>query len=176
MNRYGFAVSMGDVASEAGLSRGSVYRHFGDRDALVEAVLARAADHFLEAVAAEVDRKRTLAGQFAEAITVVAGRTRRDGVAAGPGDPGRRTTPRAVVLRPESAAMAERWLAFWVERVDAARARGEVRAGLDGRSAAEWLTRVLLSFVVAPGLTVDAADPRAVRRFVDQHLLHGLTA
>lgn len=171
MNRYGFTASMGDVASEAGLSRGSVYRHFGDREALVEAVLARAADRFLATVAAEVDRQRTLAGQFAAAITVVA--------AAGPApgaDPGRRATPRDLVARPDSVAMAERWLAFWASRVDAARARGELRPDVEDRTAAEWLTRVLLSFVVVPALDVDPADPRAVRRFVDRLLLQGLTA
>jgi AcrR family transcriptional regulator len=180
MNRYGFAASMGDVASEAGLSRGSVYRHFGDRDALVQAVLARAADRFLATVAAEVDRKRTLAGQFAAAITVVAARAEATGGAGttdldAPGS-GRRTTPHDLVARPDSVAMAERWLAFWASRVDAARARGELRPDVEGRAAAEWLTRVLLSFVVAPALDVDPADPRAVRRFVDRHLLHGLTA
>lgn len=190
MNRYGVAASMGDVASEAGLSRGSVYRHFGDRDALVQAVLTRAADRFLATVAAEVDRRRTLAGQFAAAITVVAARAEAAGavgavgapgavdaadlVAGGPG-PGRRTTPHDLVARPDSVAMAERWLAFWVPRVDAARARGELRPDVEGRAAAEWLTRVLLSFVVVPALAVDPADPRALRRFVDR-LLHGLAA
>lgn len=183
MNRYGVAASMGDVASEAGLSRGSVYRHFGDRDALVQAVLTRAADRFLATVAAEVDRQHTLAGQFAAAITVVA--AARAGSAGPvdaadpsvPADPaGRRTTPRDLVARPDSVAMAERWLAFWAPRVDAARARGELRPDVDGRAAAEWLTRVLLSFVVVPALDVDPADPHAVRRFVDRHLLHGLTA
>lgn len=184
MNRYGFAVSMGDVASEAGLSRGSVYRHFGDRDALVQAVLARAGDRFLRSVAAEVDRKRTLAGQVAVAITMVAANApppasglddsdrldrldRPDGV-------GRRATPQDLVVRPDSPAMAERWLAFWAQRIDAARARGELRADIDTRAAAEWLTRVLLSFGIVPALDVDPADPGAVRRFVDRHLLHGL--
>ena len=37
MNRYGLGVSMRDVATEAGLSRGSLYRYFGDRETLVEA-------------------------------------------------------------------------------------------------------------------------------------------
>ena len=176
MNRYGFAVSMGDVASEAGLSRGSVYRHFGDRESLVQAVLVRTADQFLEAVAAKVDRKRTLAAQVAEAITVVAAKARRLPASSSPGGAGRRETPLALVLRRDGAAMGERWLAFWAERLDAARLRGEVRDDLDGRAAAEWLARVLLSFVAVPELDVDPADARAVRRFVDDHLLHGLAA
>jgi AcrR family transcriptional regulator len=178
MNRYGSAVSMGDVASEAGLSRGSVYRHFGDREALVQAVLARTADRFLRSVADRVDRKRTLAGQFAAAITAVAGDARSLDRPPGAvtGDAARRAPPLALVLQRDSAAMAERWLAFWGERVGAARDRGEVRADVDPRAAAEWLTRVLLSFLVVAEIAVDPADPRAVRRFVDRHLLHGLAA
>ena len=194
MNRYGFAVSMGDVATEAGVSRGSVYRYFGDRDALVEAVVARAGDRFLGTVAAEVDRRRTLAGQVAAAIAVVVDEAgappNATSTPAGSGSTaaragatlgvapalGRRSTPRDLVVRPDSRAMAERWLAFWAPRVDAARARGELRADVDGRAAAECLTRLLLSFLVVPRLDVDPADPRAVRRFVDRHLLHGLAA
>jgi AcrR family transcriptional regulator len=176
MNRYGSGVSMGDVATEAGLSRGSVYRYFGDRDALVQAVLARTADRFVEAVAAEVDRRRTLAGQFAAAITVVVARTRDVGGGSEPEAAGRRATPLALVLRRDAEPMAQRWMAFWGPRVEAARERGEVRADLDGRAAAELLARVLLSFVVAPAIAVDPRDARAVRRFVDRHLLAGLAS
>jgi AcrR family transcriptional regulator len=177
MNRHGFAVSMGDVASEAGLSRGSVYRHFGDRDALAAAVLARTADRFLAAAAAQVDRRRTLSGQFAEAISLVALRA-RDLRVEGDGSRGsaRRDTPLALVLVRGTSSMAERWMEFWAQRLDAAKARGEVRADLDGRLAAEWLARMLLSFAVAPEVEVDPDDHRAVRRFVDHHLLQGLAA
>lgn len=176
MNRYGLAASMGDVASEAGLSRGSVYRHFGDRDTLVAAVLGRAADSFLAGAAARVDRQRTLSGQFAEAIIVVA-RSARQLEPDGRGRTHeRRETPLAVVLLHDSVPMAERWMAFWAERIDAARQRGEVRTDVDRRATAEWLARVLLSFALAPEVEVDTADEQAVRRFVADHLLQGLAA
>lgn len=176
MNRYGLAVSMGDVASEAGLSRGSVYRHFGERDALVRAVLDRAADRYLALAAEQVDRRRTLAGQFAEAISFVASGARRAGAAdAGRGGT-RRTTPLSAVLVLDSALTTDRWTAFWATRLDAARERGEVRADIDRRWAAEWLTRLLLSFAVVPEIEVDPDDHRAVRRFVDHHLMQGLAA
>src|SRR5206468_7580236 len=77
MNRYGIAVSMSDVASEAGLSRGSLYRHFGQRDGLVRAVLARTADRFVAGAAERIDRRRTLSAQFAEAVAVVAASANR---------------------------------------------------------------------------------------------------
>ena len=66
MARYGLRVSMRDVAAEAGLSRGSVYRYYADRDALVAAVLARTAERFVAASATAVDSHDTLADQVAE--------------------------------------------------------------------------------------------------------------
>ena len=48
MGRLGLGrVSMTDVAAQAGVSRGSVYLHFGDRASLVDAVLARVATRFV---------------------------------------------------------------------------------------------------------------------------------
>jgi len=176
MNRYGLAVSMGDVASEAGLSRGSVYRHFGDREVLVRAVLDRAADRFVALAAEQIDRRRTLSGQFAEAISFVAASARRVDAAGTRRSGTRRTTPLAHVLVRDATLTTERWMAFWAERLDAARDRGEVRADVDRRGAAEWLTRVLLSFAAVPEIEVDPDDHRAVRRFVDSHLLQGLAA
>jgi len=60
-------VSMAVVAAEAGMSRGSIYNAFGDRAALVDAVLARVADRFVASSEVVVDRRRTLIGQVAEA-------------------------------------------------------------------------------------------------------------
>ena len=177
MNRYGVAVSMGDVANEAGLSRGSLYRHFGDRDTLVRSVLARAADRFVAGAAVSIDRRHTLSAQFAQAIGVVADSVRRlEAEAGGTRRRSVRDTPLALVLVRNSDWLAERWMAFWQERLGPARDRGEVRPDIDRRGAAEWLTRALLSFAVAPEIEVDPSDHRAVRRFVDRNLLRGLAA
>ncbi len=78
IRRYGLhRFSMGDVAQAAGLSRGSVYNHFQDREALVDAVLERAADRFVESSEASVKRRRTLAGQVAEAAAFIRAHDRR---------------------------------------------------------------------------------------------------
>jgi len=50
-----------------GISRGAVYLHFADRGTLIEAVLARAAARFVASSEESVRRRRTLAGQVAEA-------------------------------------------------------------------------------------------------------------
>jgi AcrR family transcriptional regulator len=179
MSRYGVAVSMGDVASEAGVSRGSLYRHFGDRERLVGAVLDRTADRFVASAAAQVDRRQTLSAQFAEAVAYVAETARRlerDGGSGGRVRRRGRRSPLAVVVVERSDRAAERWMAFWEARLEPAEERGELRPDIDRRGAAEWLTRVLVSFAVAPEIEVDPADHRAVRRFVDRNLLRGLAA
>ena len=177
MNRFGLAVSMSDVAADAGMSRGSLYRYFGDRDALVRAVLERAADRVVADAVERMGRRRSLSGQFAEAVTFVAETARRlGGEGRGRRVAARRDTPLAQVVVRSPTWLAERWMAVWEERLEEAAARGEVRADIDRRAAAEWLTRVLLSFAVAPQVAVDPADHRALRRFVDRGLLRGLAA
>ncbi len=72
IGRYGLRrVSMADVATRAGLSRGSVYLHFADRAALVDAVLLRVAVRFVASSEPAVRRRRTLAGQVAEAAVFI---------------------------------------------------------------------------------------------------------
>lgn len=163
--------SMVDVAERAAVSRGSVYRYFPDRDALVDGVLARVADRFVDASAPVVARRRTLATQVAEAAVFVCEHTADDAVTLGVKDDDQML---ALVLAARADRLVERWVEFWVPHVAAAEARGEVRAGLDHRQVGEWIVRVLVSFPLMPSVAVDLGDPRAVRRFVTDHLVAGL--
>jgi AcrR family transcriptional regulator len=189
MNRYGLGVSMRDVATEAGLSRGSLYRYFGDREALVEAVLERTADRYVARAATRIDRVPTVADELAEAIVFVASSARRAGQAGGSGHghgnrlrhtvahlPADRASPLTAVLVGHPAWVAERWTAFWRARLAGAGERGELRADLDLDAAAEHVTRLLLSFALVPevpGAGVDVDDRADLRRFVDE-VLHGI--
>jgi AcrR family transcriptional regulator len=175
MNRYGVGVSMRDIAVEAGVSRGSLYRYFGGRGALVDAVLDHAAESFLTEASDRVDRRRTLAEQVAEAIEFVGARSRRlarTAPSARLADA--RETPLRTLLVVRTGFMARRWLAFWLPRLDDAAERGEIRDDVDHRHAAEWVSRLLLSFTFVPELVVDTGDRSRVRRFVKEGLLEGL--
>jgi AcrR family transcriptional regulator len=179
MTRYGMAMSVRDIAAEAGVSRGSVYRYFGDRSRLVDAVLEHTADRFLAAMAERVDRAPTLADQVAEALAFVAVRGRQLAETAAAwrtGPAGRRETPMSALLLARTGLVAQGWLAFWVTRLEAAVARGELRPDVDARRAAEWLVRLLLSFAMLPQLMVDSGDRTALRRFVRDGLLRGIGA
>lgn len=162
--------SMGDVAQAAGVSRGSVYNHFQDRDALMDAVLERVADRFVSESEAWVRRRRTLAGQVAEAAVFI--RTHQDDpmltVTAG------EESLLASLLTARVDGLVARWIEFWQPYLADAEARGEVRAGLDRRAAAEWIVRLMLSLVVMPSTVIDLDDPDALRRYVQEFAVRGL--
>lgn len=171
VRRWGLRrVSMSDVALQAGVSRGSVYRYFPDRDALVQAVLERvAAVHVAEAEPL-VRRQRSLGAKVAEAAVFVRGLVEDEqslGLKDHPGEPALAT------LQLAEGPMFSRWIDFWIPFLEEARDRGEVRADLDLRQASEWIMRMLISLVTVPSETVDLDAPAQLRRFVEDHLVHG---
>jgi AcrR family transcriptional regulator len=169
MHRFGLRrVSMEDVAAEAGMSRGSIYNWFGDRQALVDAVLERTAERFVASSEAAVDRRRTLSGQVAEAAVFITSHLNDEAVTLRL--PGAQDSLFATLLTAQATTLVERWVAFWLPRLAAAEVRGEVRPGLDHRRAAEWIVRLMLSFAVMPSATVDLSDADDVRTFVKDHL------
>ena len=171
IRRYGLRrVSMGDVAQAASLSRGSVYNHFHDREALIDAVLERTADRFVAESEELVRRRRTLAAQVAEAAAFI--RTHQDDpllvLTAG------EESLIASLLTARIDGLVARWVEFWQPYLEDAERRGEVRAGLDRRAAAEWIVRLRLSLVIMPSTVVDLDDPVAVRGYVQQFVVRGL--
>jgi AcrR family transcriptional regulator len=172
IRRWGLRrVSMNDVATEAGVSRGSVYRYYPDRDALIQAVLERVADQRVAEAEPAVRRRRSLAGKVAEAAVFVrrlADEERRLGLDEHPGEPALATWRLA-----SSPTMFARWIDFWVPFLEEARANGEVRADLDIRQASEWIMRILISLVTVPSQTVDLGEPQLLRRFIEDHLVRG---
>ncbi|MDE0801834.1 MAG: TetR/AcrR family transcriptional regulator [Acidimicrobiales bacterium] len=73
LSTYGVKrVTLQDVADEAGVSRQTVYRHFGDRDGLLVAVVERQRDRFLADVVAAgdacADVRASIRGLIAETL------------------------------------------------------------------------------------------------------------
>ncbi len=164
--------SMADVAGQAGVSRGSVYLHFGDRAGLVDALLERVAAAFVSASRTTVCRRRTLSAQAGEAAVFIRRHLGDQGLTldtAGTDD-----SLLAVVLTAQVERLVEQWVEFWEPLLVDAERRGEVRAGLDRRRAGEWIVRLLVSFAVMPSVCVDLDDDEAVRAFVRDHLVRGL--
>ena len=173
MRRFGFRrASMNDVAQLARVSRGSVYRYFPDRDTLVAAVLERLAQRFVASSEPSVRRRRTLAAQIAEAAVFIRAHLDDAVLTLGPGDVEDRII--ATLLAAQMDGLLQEFVAFWQPYLQAAEARGEIRPGLDHRRAAEWIVRVMVSFVMMPSVVIDLDDPEAVRSFVQDHIVRGL--
>ena len=73
--------SMGEVARVGKLSRGSIYRHFSDKEALVEGVFRRRQEVYLNKTEAALERLPSLVDKLAE--SVISGRKdMREGIFA----------------------------------------------------------------------------------------------
>jgi AcrR family transcriptional regulator len=171
--RLGLArLSMTDVAHQAGVSRGAVYLHFADRGALLDAVLVRAAHRFVQSSAQSVRRRRTLAGQVAEAAVFI--RQHQGDQLMTLRLPADEETLLAALLSSRMEGLVGEWIEFWLPYLVQAEQRGEVRPGIDRRQAAEWIVRLMLSFAVMPSVSFDADRPEEVRAFVAAFIVDGL--
>lgn len=61
-------LSLEDVARQAGVSRQTLYRHFGSRDALISATILREEEAFIAAMVAAADRHREFRSALQAAI------------------------------------------------------------------------------------------------------------
>ncbi|HBZ69362.1 MAG TPA: hypothetical protein DEP35_06365 [Deltaproteobacteria bacterium] len=173
MRRVGLQrLSMEEVARNAGVSRGSVYRYFPERAELVDAVLEREAERFVAQSRAAVERRRTLAAQVGEAAAFIRAHLHDEMTALQL--PAEHETLLATLLVARVGGLVDRWVTFWLPFLEHAEERGEVRPGLDRREAAEWIVRTLLSIAVMPSVVVDLEKPAAVRAFVQKYIVRGL--
>jgi AcrR family transcriptional regulator len=171
--RLGMArLSMTDVAAQAGVSRGGVYLHFADRRTLIDAVLTRAATRFVASSAEPISRRRTLVAQVAEAAVFI--REHLGDSVLSLRLPADEESLLATLLTSRLERMVDEWVDFWLPYLGQAEERGELRAGVDHRQAAEWIVRMMLSFAVMPGVSFDADRPDQVRAFVRAFIVDGL--
>jgi AcrR family transcriptional regulator len=171
--RIGIAkTSLLDVARVAGLSRGTVYRYFGDRQTLVDAVIDVGTQQNFAAIAAAMAKKTTLAkqmGAYAEAAVRTAMEHRSyehlmDEDA---------TLLRRIVGSSEESF--RRAIEFLEPYIVAAKKRGEVANSTPVTEAAEWLTRIIMTLSSTPAsASFDVNNPRSVGRFVERFAVRGL--
>ena len=104
-------------------------------------------------------------------MLVCAHRQRSDSVAPG----GINESVLVLLLRNMGDDLMKRSIELWKPLVKAAQRNGEVSAGVDPARASEWIVRMLLSFELLPPMGVNLDSPRAVRRFVSDHIVAGLS-
>jgi AcrR family transcriptional regulator len=152
-------LSVDDVARRAGTTRMTVYRRFGRREQLIEAMAIRETRRFIAAIGTAIAAFRTIEDQGAEAFVV--------GLRFMHNHPFSR---RAIESEPEAIIAlleAENGLIFTMGRDFIAEG---LRAGGAEHShpvlAAETLARIFVSFLLLPRSVVALDDESAARAYV----------
>jgi AcrR family transcriptional regulator len=160
--------TLDDVAREAGCSRATLYRYFPGKPALVAAVVAREA----ATLAAVLERAAAPATNLTDAVVAIMLEAQRWLAAH---------EALTFVLLAEPDVLLPHLAFDGADRVLEAGARVVASAlprfleADDAARGAEWLARILLSYLCSPTATVDLSDPVSVRSLVDDFVVPGLT-
>jgi AcrR family transcriptional regulator len=159
--------SIEDAARGAGVSRATVYRHFpGGREELMSAVIQWETERFFARLAAEIAAAPDTETLLVEALyfghqAIEEHAVLQKVLEAEPG-----------LLLPKLTAVTGDLLAV-LRSFLASRLEEHLREGLEPEDAGEYVARMLLSFISAPGRW-DLADRDQVRQLVRSELMAGL--
>lgn len=165
-DRWGFAkVTVDDVAAEAGVSRATLYRMFpGGKDVLFEALRVRELEEFFSRLTRSLTDARGLDDVVERAVVAATRELRNDEHLAMmlASEPGETLGQLTVAGVPRIIRMATVFLAPLVDpylpRRDAARL-------------VDVLSRLVISYFLAPSAEVDLGDPISARRFLGEYVL-----
>lgn len=168
---YGVSkMSLSDVAQEAGVSRGSVYKYFSSRGELLRRVLQWGMDWQMDVIDRAMAQYDTFEDQYLCAVEQM-----RLSYLGRP--PVSETSQSNLVARglTSEAGPYLRALINLIERyVRTAKAKGEVRRDINPEEASEWLARMLLSLVAVRSQTFDFADAPSTVSFIRAFAVRGL--
>jgi AcrR family transcriptional regulator len=169
-DRYGvLKTTVEDVATEAHVSRATVYRYFTGRDDLILAVLLREAGRFLGLLNGKVQKQANLADALVEGVLFTVDSVRKDPHLA------LLFTPEAAGLTSRVAGASEALFSTTAEFLRPLLAdNDQLRAGVNVEEASEWLLRVILSLLTAPGPV--ERGTAAQRRYLHTFLVPALVA
>jgi AcrR family transcriptional regulator len=170
IHRFGIRrTSMGEVARVGKLSRGSIYRHFGDKESLVEGVFKRRQEQFLNRTEAQLEEQATLVDKLT--LSVVLGRKdMREGIFASLAE----TEPETVATMFQAPEFYRRSVSFWPPHVRMAQAAGEICAEIDVALATDLIMRLAVSMVMYPHMGVEHKSKAAIHGYIRQVLSCGL--
>jgi len=152
--RYGIPkTTMDDIGKEAGVSRPTVYRYFGDREALVGALIERRSRMLFERARTFILSHETFAEQLVEGLVYLVDHGRKDPIVRILVSPEHMGMTRPIVGGSNLATnlTAEMWEPIFRRAME----RGEIRRDLDIAAVAEWLA--LVQFILVGRL--DFASP-----------------
>jgi AcrR family transcriptional regulator len=143
--RYGVSkTTMDDIGKQAGVSRPTVYRYFGDRDNLLGALIERRTRMLFDRARDYIFGFESFADQLVEGLLYLVDHGRRDPIVrilVGPEYLGV-TSP----IVNGSALAAELTAEMWEPVLRRATQRGEIRSDLDVMAVGQWLA--VLQFIL----------------------------
>jgi AcrR family transcriptional regulator len=158
--RYGVSkTTMDDIGKQAGVSRPTVYRYFGDRDNLLGALIERRARLLFDRARQYIFGFESFAEQLVEGLLYLIDHGRRDpivGILVGPEHLGV-TSP----IVNGSVLVAELTAEMWEPVLRRAIQRGEIRSDLDILDVGQWLA--LVQFILVGRRDVTGTDDAGTR-------------
>lgn len=157
-----------DITRRSGLARVTLYRHFSNKDAIVEAVLLRELERFLAELAAEAGRYPDAEDKLVEGFVFTLNTLRVHAL-----------LQRLLATEPETVLpfltvegdgvikTASSFLAYQL----AEELRDDSRTEIELLEVAEVTVRIILSFVLTPSQNVALGDDDAARSFARRYLV-----
>jgi AcrR family transcriptional regulator len=168
ITRYGVSkTTMDDIGRQAGVSRPTVYRYFGDRDNLLAALIERRTRMLFGRAREYIFGFDSFAEQLVEGLLYLIDHGRRDpivGILVGP-EYLDVTTP----VVNGSALVAELTAEMWEPVLRRAIQRGEIRSDLDVLAVGQWLA--LVQFILVGRRDVAGTDDPGIRMMLKTFVL-----
>lgn len=169
--RHGTAkTTVDDIARQAGVSRATVYRVFpGGRDEVLSAVVDTEMARLFSALGVRLGEANDLADALVAAIVEASTRIRNHAALAYlvEHEPemvlGHLAFDESDRLLGAASRFTAPFLARWMSPMEAARV-------------AEWATRIVLSYAIAPSDRTELSDPTQTRHLVETFVLPGIKA
>ena len=144
--RYGVSkTTMDDIGKQAGVSRPTVYRYFGDRDNLLGALIERRARMLFDRARDYILGFESFPEQLVEGLLYLIDHGRRDPIVRTLVGPEYLDVTSPIVNG--SALAAELTAEMWEPVLRRATERGEIRSDLDIMAVGEWLAVVQFTLV-----------------------------
>lgn len=166
--RYGVSkTTMDDIGRQAGVSRPTVYRYFGDRDNLLSALIERRTRMLFERAREYIFGFESFPDQLVQGLLYLIDHGRRDPIVR-------------ILVGPEyfgvtspivngSTLATELTAEMWEPVLRRAVQRGEIRSDLDILAVGQWLA--LVQFILVGRRDVTGTDDRATRELLRSFVL-----
>ncbi|MFF5205093.1 TetR/AcrR family transcriptional regulator [Streptosporangium sp. NPDC000396] len=159
------------IAERAAVSRPTVYKHVGDQQAILDALLHREVGRFLNIARPLLERPGPVREQLADLVAFSVTYARRHALLR------KMLLEEPQVVLPRFTINAEPLIRLAVDATAPSLRRAFAQAGVADLSVdlvIEWGVRLILSLITTPSLTTDLDDPVELRRSIDVLLRIGL--